>query len=91
MRDCLSEEVRTGSTNGHRPPPIERIGVDAISILDYIGNTPLFLFCGLTRHLRTHGAQNGCILTLPAGQSITNAHVDEAITLAKAGIAAVAG
>ena len=37
----------------------------------------------LTRHLRTHGAQNGCILTLPVGQAITNSHVDEAITLAK--------
>jgi cysteine synthase B len=53
MRDCLSEEVRSGSTNGHRPPPIERIGVDAVSILDCIGNTPLFRFCGLTRHLKT--------------------------------------
>jgi cysteine synthase B len=52
MRDCLSEEVRSGSTNGHRPPPIERIGVDAISILDYIGNTPLFRFCGLTRDFK---------------------------------------
>jgi cysteine synthase B len=53
MRDCLSEEVRSGSHNGHRPPPIERLGVDAVSILDYIGNTPLFRFCGLTRHLQT--------------------------------------
>lgn len=53
MRDCLSEEVRSGSVNGHRPPPFERLGVDAVSILDYIGNTPLFRFCGLTRHLKT--------------------------------------
>ena len=53
MRDCLSEDVRSGSTNGHRPPPIERLGVDAVSILDYIGNTPLFRFCGITRHLNT--------------------------------------
>jgi len=52
MRDCLSEEVRSGSFNGHRPPPLERMGVDAISILDYIGNTPLFRFCGLTRDFK---------------------------------------
>lgn len=52
MRDCLSEEVRSGSTNGHRPPPLERIGVDAVSILDYIGNTPLFRFCGLTSEFK---------------------------------------
>ena len=49
MRDCLSKEVTINSTNGHRPPPLERMGVNAISILDYIGNTPLFKFCGLTR------------------------------------------
>lgn len=49
MRECLSEEVQTGSLNGHRPPPLERLGVNAISILDCIGNTPLFKFCSLTR------------------------------------------
>jgi len=48
MRDCLSEEVTAGSINGHRPPPLERIGVNAVTILDCIGNTPLFKFCGLT-------------------------------------------
>jgi len=38
----------------------------------------------LTRHLRTHGAQNGCILALAAGESITQAAIDKALTLAKA-------
>lgn len=38
----------------------------------------------LTRILRTTGAQNGCILALPAGQTLTQAHVDEAIAKAKA-------
>jgi carbamoyl-phosphate synthase small subunit len=38
----------------------------------------------LTRVLRTTGAQNGCILTLPAGAAITARHVDEAIAKAKA-------
>ncbi|WKB53756.1 glutamine-hydrolyzing carbamoyl-phosphate synthase small subunit [Eleftheria terrae] len=38
----------------------------------------------LTRILRTTGAQNGCILALPAGQEITQAHIDDAIAKAKA-------
>ena len=38
----------------------------------------------LTRLLRTKGAQNGCILTLPAGESITQADRDRAIELAQA-------
>jgi cysteine synthase B len=52
MRDCLSDEVRDNSQNGHHPPPLEMLGVDAISVLDYIGNTPLFKFCSITRHLK---------------------------------------
>ena len=32
----------------------------------------------LTRHLRTHGAQNGCILALPAGAAVTQAAIDQA-------------
>ena len=38
----------------------------------------------LTRLLRTTGAQNGCILALPAGEAITPAHVDEAVRRARA-------
>jgi carbamoyl-phosphate synthase small subunit len=38
----------------------------------------------LTRRLRTHGAQNGCILALPAGEAITKAHRAQAIAAAKA-------
>ena len=37
-----------------------------------------------TRHLRTRGAQNGCILALQAGQMVTQAAVDQALALAKA-------
>ena len=37
----------------------------------------------LTRRLRTHGAQNGCILALPHGEAITQAHVDDAIARAE--------
>jgi carbamoyl-phosphate synthase small subunit len=37
----------------------------------------------LTRHLRTQGAQNGCILALAAGESITQALIDRALTLAQ--------
>ena len=38
----------------------------------------------LTRVLRTAGAQNGCILTLPLGEAMTPAHIAEAIAKAKA-------
>jgi carbamoyl-phosphate synthase small subunit len=37
----------------------------------------------LTRALRTNGAQNGCILTLPVGATITDRHVADAIAKAK--------
>ena len=38
----------------------------------------------LTRVLRTKGAQNGCVLALLPGQAISNAHVEEALAMAKA-------
>ena len=38
----------------------------------------------LTRHLRTRGAQNGCILTLPLGETLTSGHVDAVVAQAKA-------
>jgi carbamoyl-phosphate synthase small subunit len=37
----------------------------------------------LTRRLRTHGAQNGCILALPAGEAITDAHRAQAVAAAQ--------
>ena len=38
----------------------------------------------LTRVLRTQGAQNGCILTLPLGEALTDAHQAEATRKAQA-------
>ncbi|WP_291010161.1 glutamine-hydrolyzing carbamoyl-phosphate synthase small subunit [Hydrogenophaga sp.] len=38
----------------------------------------------LTRRLRTHGAQNGCILALAAGVALTDAHRDQAVAAAQA-------
>lgn len=38
----------------------------------------------LTRHLRVHGAQNGCILALKAGESLTSTTIEKAIAAAKA-------
>ncbi|QDL54320.1 glutamine-hydrolyzing carbamoyl-phosphate synthase small subunit [Rhodoferax aquaticus] len=38
----------------------------------------------LTRQLRTHGAQNGCILALAPGEVITAAVVEKAVSAAKA-------
>jgi carbamoyl-phosphate synthase small subunit len=37
----------------------------------------------LTRHLRTHGAQNGCISALPAGQVVGDAQIAQAIAAAR--------
>ena len=44
----------------------------------------------LTRVLRTKGAQNGCILTLPLGESLTDAHVAEATRRCESSIPAPA-
>ncbi|MBN9409095.1 MAG: glutamine-hydrolyzing carbamoyl-phosphate synthase small subunit [Burkholderiales bacterium] len=38
----------------------------------------------LTRHLRTHGAQNGCIVGLPLGEAVTPAAIERAVAAAKA-------
>jgi carbamoyl-phosphate synthase small subunit len=38
----------------------------------------------LTRHLRTHGAQNGCILALALGELVSPSAIDKAKSLAKA-------
>ena len=37
----------------------------------------------LTRQLRTQGAQNGCILALAAGEKVTSAAIERAVTAAK--------
>ena len=37
----------------------------------------------LTRVLRTHGAQNGCIMGFPADTAVTQAMIDEAVALAR--------
>ena len=37
----------------------------------------------LTRHLRAHGAQNGCILALAPGQGVTAATLEKAVTAAR--------
>ncbi len=37
----------------------------------------------LTRHLRTMGAQNGCIIGLAVGEAVSQARVDQAIAAAK--------
>ena len=38
----------------------------------------------LTRHLRTYGAQNGCILALPAGQGVNPENTAQAVAAAQA-------
>ena len=38
----------------------------------------------LTRHLRTHGAQNGCILALAAGEEVSQTSINQAVAHAQA-------
>jgi carbamoyl-phosphate synthase small subunit len=38
----------------------------------------------LTRHLRQHGAQGGCILTLPPGEPVAQSHIADALARARA-------
>ena len=44
----------------------------------------LLLLQLLTRRLRNHGAQNGCILALAMGEKVTAAVVERAVAAAKA-------
>ena len=44
----------------------------------------------LTRHLRSNGAQNGCVIGLPAGEDITDALIQTALEAAR-GFAGLAG
>ena len=37
----------------------------------------------LTRHLRLHGAQNGCILALSVGETVSQSSIDKAVATAK--------
>ena len=44
----------------------------------------------LTRRLRTQGAQNGCILALAAGEAVTQARIDQAVSAAR-GVPSMSG
>jgi len=68
----LASNFRSEETLSHY---LQREGTVAIADLDTRA---------LTRLLRTQGAQNGCILTLPAGEAITEAHRAKAIAAAQA-------
>ena len=55
----------------------------SMSLSDYLVQQGTVAIAGvdtrqLTRHLRTKGAQNGCILALPAGQDLTPAILEQA-------------
>ena len=56
------------------PEYLKREGIVAIADIDTRR---------LTRLLRTKGAQNGCILSLPTGDAITDAHVEAAVAAAR--------
>eukprot|EP01041_Mallomonas_annulata_P014874 gene14874-31571_t len=68
----LASNFRSTETLSHY---LQREGTVAIADLDTRA---------LTRRLRTHGAQNGCIVALPAGEVITESHRAAAVAAAKA-------
>ena len=59
------------------------------SLQDYLSQTGTVAIANvdtrkLTRHIRQHGAQNGCILTLSDSRAPTQADIDRAVAAAKA-------
>lgn len=60
----------------------------SMTLADYLVQENIVAIAGidtrqLTRHLRLHGAQNGCILTLAAGEAMSQAVIDKALAAAK--------
>jgi carbamoyl-phosphate synthase small subunit len=60
-----------------------------LTLSDYLVKEKTVAIAGLdtrklTRHLRTHGAQNGSIVALAAGAAVTQAVIDSAVAAAKA-------
>jgi carbamoyl-phosphate synthase small subunit len=60
-----------------------------LTLSDYLVKEKTVAIAGLdtrklTRHLRTHGAQNGSIVALAAGATVTQAVIDSAVAAAKA-------
>jgi len=61
----------------------------SMSLSDYLVKENTVAIAGmdtrqLTRHLRTQGAQNGCILALAQGQAVAQSAIDKAIAAARA-------
>jgi carbamoyl-phosphate synthase small subunit len=60
----------------------------SMSLADYLMGQGTVAIAGidtrrLTRHLRLHGAQNGCIASLSGAQAASSAFVDEALAMAR--------
>ena len=61
----------------------------SMPLADYLVQENIVAIAGidtrqLTRYLRLHGAQNGCILALPIGEKLSQTHVDNGVAQAKA-------
>jgi len=69
-------------------PPLESNFRKTQTLSEYLKREGTVAIAGidtrkLTRHLRTRGAQNGCIVTLPVGAVASQGQIDEAIALAR--------
>jgi len=61
----------------------------SMTLADYLQQERIVAIAGidtrqLTRHLRMHGAQNGCILALAPGETVSPSVIDKAVATAKA-------
>jgi len=69
-------------------PPLESNFRKTQTLSEYLRREGTVAIAGvdtrkLTRHLRTRGAQNGCIVTLPVGAVASQGQIDEAIAQAR--------
>ncbi|MDB5869145.1 MAG: carbamoyl-phosphate synthase small subunit [Polaromonas sp.] len=61
----------------------------SMTLAEYLARENIVAIAGidtrqLTRHLRLHGAQNGCIVALAPGEAISQPAIDKAVATAKA-------
>jgi carbamoyl-phosphate synthase small subunit len=69
-------------------PPLESNFRKTMTLPEYLRREGTVAIAGvdtrkLTRHLRTHGAQNGCIVSLPVGAAASQGRIDEAVAMAR--------
>jgi carbamoyl-phosphate synthase small subunit len=89
QQDVESPRVQAAGLVIKELPVLESNFRSTTSLAQYLKDQQTVAIAGidtrrLTRLLRTKGAQNGCILSLPMAEALTASHVDQAVAAAKA-------